>query len=99
MNKFPAPGDYEAVPEDALAVDATMEGETLQGPGEPCQTPGTFGLELLELTETVPYEYLPLDRSRMEIRLLTLEPGSGSDMIRCTLKHAFLDVAPTPLYE
>jgi len=99
MNKFPAPGGYKTVPEDALAVDATMEGETLQGPEEPCQMPGTFGLEQLKLTETAPYEYLRLDRSRMEIRLLTLEPGFGSDVIRCTLKHAFLDVTPTPLYE
>jgi hypothetical protein len=43
------------------------------------------------------YRYRPLDRTRKEIRLLILEPGSGADVLRCTLKHAFLD--SPPLYE
>jgi len=56
-------------------------------------------MEQLGSTKLAPYEYRPLDRSRQEIRLLTIEPGSGSDMVRCTLKHAFLDTTPPPHYE
>lgn len=45
------------------------------------------------------YQYQKLDRERKEIRLLTLEPGSGNDMLRCTLAHAFLDTSHPPAYE
>lgn len=45
------------------------------------------------------YEYRPLDRERKEIRLLILETGFGNDILRCTLKHAFLDASPSPVYE
>jgi hypothetical protein len=48
---------------------------------------------------TARYQYRRLDCSRQEIRLLILEPGSGTDMIRCTLEQAFLDVTPPPVYE
>ena len=56
-------------------------------------------LEILEFTGIVHYRYRALDRTRKEIRLLILEPGSGADVLRCTLKHAFLDISPPPLYE
>jgi hypothetical protein len=45
------------------------------------------------------YMYLPLNDRRKEIRLLTLEPGHGKEIIRCTLSHAFLEGYPTPHYE
>ena len=45
------------------------------------------------------YEYKPLDRHRKEIRLLTLQPGSGDDMLCCTLEHEFLDTPTPPHYE
>lgn len=54
---------------------------------------------LLESPDTKPYQFLPLDRTREEIRLLKLEPGSGDEMLRCTLEHAFLDSPSLPLYE
>jgi hypothetical protein len=80
--------DYKRVPEDAEAFDATTD-----------SNPGSFALEQLGSTGTSPYEYRPLERSRPEIRLLTLEPGSGNSMLRCTLKHDSLDAMPPPLYE
>jgi hypothetical protein len=46
-----------------------------------------------------PYIYLPIDAWSKEIRLLTLEPGHGNEIIRCTLSHAFLDKYPIPHYE
>jgi hypothetical protein len=44
------------------------------------------------------YVYTPLDRERKQIRLLTLQPGSGDDdeVLVCTLATAYLDT-PTPL--
>ena len=45
------------------------------------------------------YEYEPLDRKRKEIRLLILQPGSGTDMLSCTLETAFLDTPTPPHYE
>jgi hypothetical protein len=45
------------------------------------------------------YLYRPLDTDRREIRLLTLEPGRGEEVIRCTLSHAFIDRDPIPHYE
>lgn len=69
------------------------------GHNDRCQTPNSDALEQPEPTGTTRYQYRSLDRSRQEIRLLTLEPGSGTDIIRCTLKHAFLDATPPPLYE
>jgi len=45
------------------------------------------------------YPYCKLDRSAKEIRLLILEPGTGIDIIRCTLQHEDLDASPPPLYE
>jgi hypothetical protein len=45
------------------------------------------------------YEYEPLDRERKEIRLLTLQPGSGNAMLFCTLATAYLDTPTPPRYE
>jgi len=45
------------------------------------------------------YEYEPLDRNRKEIRLLTLQPGSGDDMLFCALATAYLDLPAPPHYE
>jgi hypothetical protein len=45
------------------------------------------------------YHYRQLDRGRKEIRLLVLDPGSGTDIIRCSLQHVFLDHDHKPLYE
>jgi hypothetical protein len=44
------------------------------------------------------YVYTPLDRERKQIRLLTLQPGTGDDdeVLVCTLATAYLDT-PTPL--
>ena len=86
------------MPEDADTFDATTDSKALRGYKEWCQTPGSFALKQLGPTGTSPYKYLPLNRSD-EIRLLTLEPGSGNSMLRCTLEHAFLDDTPPPLYE
>jgi hypothetical protein len=87
------------MPEDEHAFDAKTDKKVLRGHRERCQNPDEVILEQLESTRLAPYEYRPLDRSRQEIRLLTIEPGSGSDMVRCTLKHAFLDTTPLPDYE
>jgi hypothetical protein len=84
--------DHRRVPEDAQASDATTGRNALRGHRERCQT-------YLTANGTARYQYRCLDRSRREIRLLILEPGSGTDMIRCTLEHAFLDTTPQPLYE
>lgn len=46
-----------------------------------------------------PYVYRRLNKDRKEIRLLTLQPGSGDDEIRCTLRHTFIDERPFPNYE
>jgi hypothetical protein len=48
---------------------------------------------------TARYAYRPLNKDRKEIRVLTLEPGHGDQIIRCTLSHAFLDECPIPHYE
>ena len=45
------------------------------------------------------YEYKPLDRERKQIRLLTVQPGSGHDMLFCTLATAYLDTPTPPHYE
>jgi hypothetical protein len=45
------------------------------------------------------YEYKPLDRERKQIRLLTVQPGSGDDMLSCTLATAYLDTSTSPRYE
>jgi hypothetical protein len=45
------------------------------------------------------YEYEPLGRERKEIRLLTLQPGSGNAMLFCTLATAYLDTPTPPRYE
>jgi hypothetical protein len=84
--------DHRRVPEDARAFDATTGSNALRGNRQRCQTH-------LVSNGTARYQYRRLDRSRQEIRLLTLEPGSGTDTIRCTLKHEFLDVTSPPLYE
>lgn len=55
--------------------------------------------ESLKSLDTKPYKYLRLNRERKEIRLLTLEPGSGDEVLRCTLEHAFLDSPSLPPYE
>lgn len=62
-------------------------------------TVASLSLEVTPSFGTTGYQYLPLDRERKEIRLLSLEPGSGTDPIRCTLEHAFLDTSPPPRYE
>jgi hypothetical protein len=52
------------------------------------------------ITETTSrYVYRPLNKHRKEIRLLTLEPGHGDQIIRCTLSHVFLDESPISHYE
>ena len=84
--------DHRRVPEDAQASDATAGINALRGHRERCQT-------YLTANGTARYQYRCLDRARREIRLLILEPGSGTDMIRCTLEHAFIDTTPQPLYE
>jgi hypothetical protein len=84
--------NHRRVPEDAPASDATTGRSALRGHRERCQT-------YLTANGTARYQYRRLDRSRQEIRLLILEPGSGTDMISCTLEHAFLDTTPQPLYE
>lgn len=43
--------------------------------------------------------YRPLDKDRMEIRLLVLKAGQGSQTIRCELQKAFLTSNPLPQYE
>jgi hypothetical protein len=45
------------------------------------------------------YEYKPFDRERKQIRLLTVQPGSGDDMLSCTLATAYLDTSTSPHYE
>lgn len=45
------------------------------------------------------YEYEQLDRQRKQIRLLTLQPGSGNAILSCTLATAFLDTPASPHYE
>lgn len=45
------------------------------------------------------YEYEPLDRERKQIRLLTLQPGSGDDKLFCTLATAYLDTPTSPYFE
>jgi hypothetical protein len=84
--------DHRRVPEPAQAAGRTTGTNALRGHRERCQT-------YLTANGTARYQYRCLDRSRREIRLLILEPGSGTDMIRCTLEHAFIDTTPQPLYE
>lgn len=48
-------------------------------------------------TSTCLYEIL--DPERLEIRLLDVEPGSGEDMLVCTMRHISLSDDPTPDYE
>jgi hypothetical protein len=84
--------DHRRAPEDAQASDATTGMNALRGHRERCQTH-------LVSNGTARYQYRRLDRSRQEIWLLTLGPGSGTDMLRCTLEHAFLDIKPLPIYE
>ena len=43
------------------------------------------------------YKLLSIERS--EIRLLTVSPGSGCELLRCRLHQAFLDDTPRPTYE
>jgi len=50
-------------------------------------------------TWTKMYEYEPLDRERKQIRLLTLQPGSGDDKLFCTLATAYLDTPTSPYFE
>lgn len=45
------------------------------------------------------YCYRQLDRDRKEIRLLLLEPGCETDIVRCALEHTFLDRFPARPYE
>jgi hypothetical protein len=104
MYKLPAQGqnlrflqDPQEESEDSQALGLTVvKGRALR---ERCQFLRSVALEQLESITTARYKYRPLDRSRQEIRLLTLEPGSGTSTLRCTLKHAFLDVTPPPIYE
>jgi hypothetical protein len=84
--------DHRRAPEDTQSSDATTGMNALRGHRERCQTH-------LVSNGTARYQYRRLDRSRLEIRLLTLGPGSGTDMLRCTLEHAFLDIKPLPIYE
>jgi hypothetical protein len=66
---------------------------------ERCQSLRSVVPGQLESIRTDRYQYRPLDRLRQEIRLLTLEPGSGTSTLRCTLEHAFLDANSPPFYE
>jgi hypothetical protein len=91
--------DYKKTLEDAQTLGTTVVKEACRAVKEQCQTLRSVGLEQRGSTQTARYQYRPLDRSRQEIRLLILEPGSGTSMLRCTLEHAFLDVTPPPLYE
>ena len=84
--------DHRRAPEDAQSSDTTTGTTALRGHRQRCQTH-------LVSNGTARYQYRRLDRSRQEIRLLTLEPGSGTDMLRCTLEHTFLDIKPLPIYE
>jgi hypothetical protein len=84
--------DHRRAPEDTQSSDATTDTNALRGHKERCRTH-------LVSNGTARYQYRRLDRSRQEIRLLTLGPGSGTDMLRCTLEHAFLDIKPLPIYE
>lgn len=43
--------------------------------------------------------YRPLSTDRVEIRLLTLHPGSREDAVQGTLHHVFLDGDEKPKYE
>jgi hypothetical protein len=45
------------------------------------------------------YQYKSLHRKRKEIRLLVVEPGRDAEIIRCTIKHVFLDSSSPPYYE
>lgn len=45
------------------------------------------------------YIYEKLDRQRKQIRLLTLQPGSGNAILSCTIAIAFLDTPTLPHYE
>ena len=45
------------------------------------------------------HHYRPLDAELMEIRLITVEAGTGSGLLQCQLKCAFLSDDPTPEYE
>jgi hypothetical protein len=59
-------------------------------------TPTTY---LRRTYDTKMYEYEPLDRERKQTRLLTVQPGSGDDMLSCTLATAYLDTSTSPHYE
>jgi hypothetical protein len=53
-----------------------------------------------ESSEVSPrYRCCPLDKSRKEIRLLTLEPGTSDEILRCTLSHAYIDISPMLFYK
>lgn len=93
------PRAYKKVREDVQAFGTKVITTTLRALGKRRRTPGPVPLEELESTGSAPYGYRSLDRSRQEIRLLILEPGSGTDIIRCTLKQAFLLATPPPIYE
>lgn len=45
----------------------------------------------LNLNERKPYEYQPLDESKLEIRLVTILPGDYDDPLEITLHHVSLD--------
>jgi hypothetical protein len=62
-------------------------------------THSTSSLTTTYLRDTRMYEYEPLVRERKEIRLLTLQPGSGNAMLFCTLATAYLDTPTPPRYE
>jgi hypothetical protein len=91
--------DCKEVYDHAQTLGTTVVKKASQALWEQCQSLRLVALEQLESIQTARYQYRPLDRSRQEIRLLTLEPGSGTSTLRCTLEHAFLDANPPPYYE
>lgn len=91
--------DYKRALKDTQASGTTVVKKACRALTKRCKIFRSTVLGQLGSMGTSPYEYRSLDRSRNEIRLLTLEPGYGTRPLRCTLAHAFLDVTPLPLYE
>lgn len=47
---------------------------------------------------SIPFPYKPLDPSKLEIRVVTLKPGTGSAPIECTIRHVARNAGCRPIY-
>jgi hypothetical protein len=83
----------------AASIKASNIRRTLVSNPKDSRTASILPADEMATETTSRYLYRPLNKDRKEIRLLTLEPGQGDQIIRCTLSHTFLDECPIAHYE